>query len=299
MNVTVLRTPEDRFANLPAYVFQAHYAEIDGLRMHYVDQGPSNAPAVLMLHGEPSWSYLYRKMIPILANAGYRAVAPDLFGFGKSDKPANREDYSYQFHLDSVTALLDRLDARDLTLFAQDWGGLLGLRIAAEQPDRFARIIASNTGLPTGDTPMGPAFDQWKTFALSVPELPIGRIIQGGCKTQLAPDVVAAYDAPFPDETYKAGARAFPVLVPATPDDPAAPANRAAWIKLRQWTKPFLTAFSDGDPITQGGERILQTTIPGAHGQAHVTVAGAGHFLQEDKGEELANVIIEFMERTQ
>jgi haloalkane dehalogenase len=290
----ILRTPEERFADLPDYPFAPHYAQVGEVRIHYVDEGPRQAPPVLLLHGEPSWSFLYRKMIPPIAAAGFRVVAPDLVGFGKSDKPARREDYTYQRHVDWIRGLLELLDLREIVLFGQDWGGLIGLRLAAEHPDRFARIVAANTFLPTGDVDLGPAFEAWKKFSQEVPEFPVGRIVQSGCVNPLPPEVVAAYDAPFPDESYKAGARQFPVLVPARPDDPAAPANRRAWEVLSRWDEPFLTVFGDSDPITRGADRILQQVIPGARGQPHRTIQGAGHFLQEDKGEELAEIVIAF-----
>jgi haloalkane dehalogenase len=288
----ILRTPDERFRDLPGYPFAPHYADLGGLRMHYVDEGAG--PTVLLLHGEPSWSYLYRKMIPLLAGAGLRAVAPDLIGFGRSDKPAAREDYTYQRHMDWLAAFVRTLDLRDITLVCQDWGGLLGLRLAAEDPPRFAGIVAANTFLPTGDRKPPDAFFAWQQFSQTVPELPVGRIVQTGCRTTLPPEVIAAYEAPFPDERYKAGARQFPLLVPTTPDDPASAANRAAWEVLKEWRKPFLTAFSDQDPITGGGERVLQKLIPGAAGRTHPTIAGGGHFLQEDCGEALARVVIDF-----
>ena len=294
----VLRTPDERFANLPGFSFAPHYVDIQGLRMHYVDEGPRDADPVLLLHGEPSWCYLYRKMIPVITGAGHRAVAPDFIGFGRSDKLARREDYSYQFHVDTLAAFVDRLDLRKITLFGQDWGGLVGLRLAAEHPERFARIVAGNTGLPTGDQQMPEAFLRWQQFSQTSPVFDIGRVVQGGTVTTLSDDVVAAYDAPVPDDSYKAGARVFPALVPTAPDDPAAPANRKAWEVLRRWEKPFLTAFSDSDPVTRGGHLVLQAQVPGAKGQPHATIEGAGHFLQEDKGEELAAVIVDFIART-
>jgi haloalkane dehalogenase len=294
-----LRTPDDRFASLPDYPFGPHYVEVDGLRIHYVDEGPRDADPVLMLHGEPSWSYLYRKMIPPIAAAGLRAVAPDLVGFGRSDKPVRREDYTYQRHVDWMRGLLEALDLRHVTLVCQDWGGLIGLRLAAEHPERFRRIVTANTFLPTGDIPAGPAFQAWKEYSQTTPDFHVGGIVKGGCVSHLAPDIVAAYDAPFPDDRHKAGARQFPVLVPVTPDDPAAVPNRKAWDVLRQWRKPFLTAFSDQDPITRGGDRLFQQAIPGAQRQPHPTIAAAGHFLQEDKGEELARVVLDFIRQTQ
>jgi len=293
-----LRTPDDRFAALPGYAFGPHYVDADGLRIHYVDEGPRPAYPVLMLHGEPSWSYLYRKMIPIITAAGYRAVAPDLVGFGRSDKPTRRTDYTYQRHVDWMCGLIERLDLHHITLVCQDWGGLIGLRLAAEHPERFARVVAANTFLPTGDTPPGPAFLAWQKFSQETPEFPVGSIVRGGCVTTLDAGVIAAYDAPFPDETYKAGARQFPMLVPTTPDDPAAIPSRKAWEVLSHWTKPFLTAFSDGDPITAGADKILQQAIPGASGQPHTTITGGGHFLQEDQGEALAGCVVDFCART-
>ena len=296
----VLRTPEERFEKLPGYPFEPHFAEIangDGtrLRVHYADEGPRGADPVLLLHGEPSWSYLYRKMIPVLVAAGHRAVAPDLVGFGRSDKPALRSDYSYQRHVEWLRATVHALELRNVTLVCQDWGGLLGLRLVAEEPERFARVVAANTFLPTGDPPPGEAFLRWRDFSQRVPEFSAGFIVQSATATELPPEVTAAYDAPFPDESYKAGARAFPLLVPASSDDPAAPANRRAWQALERFEKPFLTAFSDGDPITRGGEAVFQARVPGAKGRAHVTIAGAGHFLQEDRGAELARAVVDFI----
>lgn len=294
----ILRTPDERFANLPEYPFEPHYVEVDNLRIHYVDEGPPDANPLLLLHGEPSWSYLYRKMIPILAQAGHRAIAPDLVGFGRSDKPASREDYTYQHHVDWLVGLLTALDLHTITLFCQDWGGLLGLRIAAEHEDRFARIVAANTFLPTGDTHPGRAFLAWQQFSQRAPVFHAGDIVKRGCVSQLAPEAIAAYDAPFPDESYVAGARQFPLLVPTTPDDPATTPNRRAWEVLRRWQKPFLCTFSDTDPITRGADTVLQSAIPSAKGQPHITITGAGHFLQEDKGEELAHTLIDFIART-
>jgi haloalkane dehalogenase len=293
-----LRTPDDCFAALPGYSFAPHYLDAGGVRVHYLDEGPRAAAPLLLLHGEPSWSYLYRKMIPILVSAGHRVVAPDLVGFGRSDKPSARADYTYQRHVDWMRAVLTGLDLRDVTLVCQDWGGLVGLRLVAEHPERFARVVAANTFLPTGDRDPGPAFLAWRKFSQEVPEFPVGRIVRGGCVTELPPEVVAAYDAPFPEERYKAGARQFPLLVPASPDDPAAEPNRAAWRVLEGWKKPFLTAFSDSDPITAGADVALQERIPGARGLPHTTITGAGHFLQEDRGEELARVVVDFVAST-
>jgi haloalkane dehalogenase len=294
----ILRTPDERFASLPGHPFAPHYTEVGGLRMHYVDEGPRAAPVVLLLHGEPSWSYLYRKMIPILVEAGLRAVAPDLVGFGRSDKPVRREEYTYQRHVDWLRGFLEAASLRDITLVCQDWGGLLGLRLVAEHPDWFARVVASNTFLPTGIAPPSPAFLAWRKYSQETPRFHAGGIVRGGCATQLAPEVVAAYDAPFPDDRHLSGARQFPVLVPISPDDPAAAANCVAWAELEKFEKPFLTAFSDLDPITRGLEAELQARIPGARGQPHSTIKGGGHFLQEDCGEDLAREVVGFVKRT-
>lgn len=294
----ILRTPDQRFANLPGYDFTPHYAQAGQARVHFVDEGPAAADPVVMLHGEPSWCYLYRKMIPIIAAAGHRAIAIDLVGFGRSDKPARREDYTYQRHLDWTGAVLGSLKLRNITLLCQDWGGLIGLRLAAAQPEHFARIVAANTFLPTGDQPPSDAFKSWQKFSQETPQFPVGRIVKGGCVSELSEEVVAAYDAPFPDERYKAGARQFPILVPIRPDDPASADNRKAWEVLRRWDKPFLTVFSDSDPITRGADRFLQEAIPGARHQPHTTITGAGHFLQEDKGPELAAAVVDFIART-
>lgn len=296
-----LRTPDDRFDALPGYPFAPNYVDVpDGeggsLRVHYLDEGPSDGEVVLLMHGEPSWSYLYRTMIPVLVEAGLRAVAPDLPGFGRSDKPARRTDYTYQRHVDWMrAALFDELDLRGLNLVCQDWGGLIGLRLVGEHPDRFARVVAANTFLPTGDNNPGDAFLAWQKFSQEVEEFPVGVIVNGGCTTDLAPEVIAAYDAPFPDESFKEGARQFPLLVPTSPDDPASEANREAWKTLEAFDKPFLTAFSDKDPITAGAFALLQKRIPGAAGQPHTTIEGGGHFLQEDRGDVLGRVVVDFI----
>ena len=294
----VLRTPEERFENLPDYPFAPHYLEVEDLRIHYVEEGSPEAEIVLMMHGEPSWSYLYRHMIPLFVEAGYRAIAPDLVGFGRSDKPASRLDHTYQRHVDWMAAWMEALDLQRITLIAQDWGSLIGLRLVAEHGERFSRVVVANGGLPTGDRPLTAGFEAWRRFSQRVPCLPVGRILNMGTQTQLSRAVRAAYEAPFPDESYKEGARILPALVPVLPDDPAAAANRRAWERLRQFGKPFLTAFSDGDPITRGGDRYLRKLVPGAVGQPHTTIEGAGHFLQEDKGPELARVVLDFMAGT-
>lgn len=310
----ILRTPDDRFDDLPDYPFAPRYVEVpvdaageglsgveagDTLRVHHLDEGPADAPAVLLLHGEPTWSYLYRHMIPPLVDAGLRVVAVDLVGFGRSDKPASTDDHTYARQVAWMrSALFDVLDLREITLFGQDWGALIGLRLVAEHPDRFARVVIGNGGLPSGDQKLTEAFQNWRTFALTTEHFPVGAIVAGGCTTDLDPSIVAAYDAPFPDERHKAGPRVYPALVPVGPDDPATPANRAAWEALGRFDKPFLTAFSDSDPITAGGHRALQRHIPGAAGRDHRTIEGGGHFLQEDRGPELARAIIDFVAAT-
>ncbi len=287
-----LRTPDHRFASLPGFAWSPKYLDVGGLRVARIDEGPADAPVMLLLHGEPSWSFLYRKMIPPLLDAGFRVVAPDLVGFGRSDKPTDPRAYTYQAHVDWMRAVLTALDLRGVTLFCQDWGGLIGLRLAAENGDRFARVCAANTYLPTGDEKVPPAFHVWRAFARWTPVFPTGRIVASGCVRGLTPEARAAYDAPFPSARYEAGARAFPALVPTRPDDPASAANRRAWDALQSWEKPFLTLFGRNDPITRGAERRLQSRIPGAKGQPHDTLRGAGHFLQEDVGPELAARLI-------
>ena len=293
-----LETPIERFENLPDYPFTPHYAEVgEGLRMHYVAEGPEEGEVILLLHGQPSWSYLYRSMIPVFVDSGFRVFAPDLIGFGKSSKPTAMEDYSYQAHVDWMEEFIAQLDLTHINLFCQDWGGLIGLRLVAET-DRFARVVAGNTGMPTGDQAMPEAFAKWQQFVKSVPVLPVGTILQNATVRTLSPEEVAAYEAPFPDASYQAGAKIFPALVPTRPDDPASAANRAAWKKLMAWDKPFLTLFSDSDPITKGGERVMQKLIPGTKGQDHHIIEQGGHFLQEDKGEEIAKRMIAFIQAT-
>lgn len=294
----VLRTPDERFENLPGYDFDPHYAEIDGYRVHYLDEGPRDGEVVLMLHGEPTWSYLYRKMIPVLNEAGLRCIVPDLIGFGRSDKPTSMDTHTYKFHVDAMTKLVEHLDLQNATFFGQDWGGLIGLRVVAENEERFARVVIANTGLPTGaNTGIGAseAFMRWKAMNQAMidrGDIPVGTMVSGSVND---PSVKDAYDAPFPTPEYKAGPLIMPQHVPVTPDDPAREANEAAWDVFRNWDKPFLTAFSDGDPITRGGEAVFQNEIPGAKGQNHTTIKDAGHFLQEQKGQELANVIVQFV----
>jgi haloalkane dehalogenase len=295
-----LRTPDARFDDLKDYAFAPHYLHVDDteagrLRLHYLDEGPRDAAPVLALHGEPTWSYLYRHMIPVFTAAGHRVLAPDLVGFGKSDKPTQREDYTYARHVAWMTDWLTQVDARDITLVCQDWGGLIGLRLVAAMPDRFARVVTANTALPTGDRPMGAAFEAWRAFSQQVPDFRAGRIVHGGTARKIDAQDQAAYDAPFPDEAHKAGARAFPMLVPCTPDDPEAPANRAAWEVLRRFDRPWLTAFGADDKVMAGMDAVFQKLIPGAVGQPHVILPNAGHFLQEDVGPELARIVCDFI----
>ena len=296
----LLRTPEDRFNDLPDFDFPPLYADIENprdgiIRVAYVEAGPPDGPPVLLLHGEPSWSFLYRKVLPVLADAGLRAIAPDLVGFGRSDKPVDATDHSYAKHVEWMRALaFDALDLRDVTLVGQDWGGLIGLRLVAEHPERFARVVAANTVLPTGDEDMPEVWWKFRQAVEKAPVLDIGRFVQSGCKTELSEDVRAAYDAPFPNEMYKAGPRVMPTLVPTSPDDPATEANRRAWTTLSDLDLPLLCAFSDGDPITGPAAPVLRR-VKGAQNRDHPTVTGAGHFLQEDAGEELGRIVAGFV----
>lgn len=292
----VLTTPDSRFENLAGYPFAPHYLEVAAsdtqpLRMHYVDEGRADGPPIVLLHGEPTWSYLYRTMIPPLADGGHRVLAPDLIGFGRSDKPSRIGDYSYLRHVEWVTSWLEHLDLRDVTLFGQDWGSLIGLRIAAEQSDRIARIVVANGFLPTAQRRTPPAFYAWRAFARYSPVLPAGRLVAAATVHKVPAEVRTGYDAPFPDKTYQAGARAFPLLVPTSPGDPAVPANRAAWEALGRWEKPFLAVFGARDPILGRADRPLIGHVPGAAGQPHARING-GHFVQEDCGPELAARIL-------
>ncbi len=295
-----LRTPDERFENLPDFNFQPHYLTMDDteggeLRVHYLDEGDPNTNPVLMMHGEPSWCYLYRKMIPIVVSAGHRTIVPDLVGFGRSDKPTKQKDYTYQRHVHWIQSVIDQLSLSNITLVCQDWGGLIGLRLVAENPDRFDRVVAANTLLTTGDRRPGDEFLQWQEFSQITPEFDVGQILNFATTTDLTPEIIAAYDAPFPDESYKKGARQFPMLVPVTPNDPASEKNRAAWEVLKKWEKPFLTAFSDSDPITSVALPDFQNLIPGAKNQPHTTIKNGGHFLQEDQGKALAQVVVDFI----
>jgi haloalkane dehalogenase len=291
--VRLLRTPEDRFAALPGFDYPARYADAGGVRMAYVEDGPPGGEPVLLLHGEPSWSFLYRAVLPVLAGAGLRAIAADLVGFGRSDKPAEMGDHSYARHVEWVRAFaFGALGLSGVTLVGQDWGGLIGLRLVAEHPGRFARVVAANTGLPTGDQQMPEVWLRFREVVRTAPTLDISRLVQAGCRHELPGGVLAAYEAPFPDESFKAGPRVMPSLVPTTPDDPASGANRAAWARLAAWDKPFLVAFSDSDPITGAMAPILERVVPGA---VRTVIEGAGHFLQEDAGERLGTAIVDFI----
>ncbi len=295
--MTVLRTPDERFADLPEFPYEPRYVQLDDTRMHYVDEGEGET--VLCLHGEPTWSFLYRKIIAGLSDR-FRVVAPDFIGFGRSDKYGDRDRYTFQMHHDKMVAFLDALQLRDITLVCQDWGGLIGLRLAAELPDRFARLVIMNTGLPTGEERMSEGFQQWLDFVKRTQDLPIGLVIQRALAAgdNVDPAVIAAYEAPFPDASYKAGAAQFPLLVPIEPTQPGADAMRRTRQVLSKWTKPVQVMFSDGDPITRGGDRFFRKLIPTAADQPEITIRGAGHFLQEDRGEEIAEHIAAFVERT-
>ncbi len=325
-----VRTPDDRFENLPDFSFAPNYSQVpDGeggsLRIHHLDEGPADGELILCLHGQPTWSFLYRKMIPVFVEAGFRVIAPDFVGFGRSDKPTSVDDYSYARHVQWMSAWLEGLDLRGVNLFCQDWGGLIGLRLVAAFPERFSRVVAANTGLPDGmglpkqaagpmrevyagipivkaselferfrDKSGPPGFFFWRKYCAESPEFSVGDVMQNAGGRQAA-EIRAAYEAPFPDESYVAGARKFPSLVPIFPDDPEIPANQAAWKVLEGFTRPFLTAFSDSDPVTAGGFKPMQERIAGAKGVAHVTIRGAGHFLQEEKGPEVARAMIDFI----
>lgn len=289
----IIRTPENRFENLGDYNFSANYLDVEeGLRLHYLDEGDRDQPIILLLHGEPTWSYLYRKMIPILSKH-FRVIAPDLIGFGKSDKLVHQQDYSYQKHIDWISTFIKKLDLKNMTLFCQDWGGLIGLRIITEMENRFSMVIASNTALPTGDMPLSETFLKWRKYSQYSPRFDIGKVVEMGSVQSLSEEVLAAYNAPFPSEEYKAGARIFPTLVPVDHDNPESAKNLEAWEKLKHWNKPFLTIFGGKDDIMAGAEKLFQKLIPGTKGQPH-KIIDAGHFIQEDKGEELAGLILEF-----
>ena len=298
----VLRTPDSRFENLDGYNFSPNYINIEDpdlgtMRVHYVDEGPKDALPVIMMHGEPSWSYLYRGMIERVSAAGLRVLSSDLIGFGRSDKPAETSDYSYTKHVDWMAQWLRAMNLNQAVLFCQDWGGLIGLRLVAANPDLFKGVLAGNTFLPTGKGKPSKAFLAWQEFSQTTPEFKVGKIIQGATVTDLSDDIVAGYDAPYPDESYKAGARIFPALVPTSEDMDGAADNVQAWQVLSKWTKPFLTCFSDSDPVTGGLDKNFQKMIPGCEGQPHQIVKGGGHFLQEDCPQELSEIIVDFCAR--
>jgi haloalkane dehalogenase len=328
-----LRTPDERFENLADFPFQPHYQQIsDGeggeLRVHYLDEGPAEAPVVLLLHGQPSWCYLYRYMIAPLLDAGFRVIAPDLIGFGRSDKPTEITHYSYASHIAWMSDWLNALGLNDITLFCQDWGSLIGLRLVTAFPQRFAHVVLANGGMPTGmvpkefteplkeayktlpvvqaeelgerfqDTSGIPGFLYWRKFCAQSPDLEIGRVMQSASATPLTAEEVAAYNAPFPDQTFMAGARRFPSLVPLFHDEPEVEENKAAWDILRQFNKPFMTAFGDNDPVTAGGELQFQQEVPGAQGVAHRTIANAGHFLQQEQPEQCVQAILDITGRS-
>ena len=327
-----VRTPDERFENLQGFPFAPNYTEVDDseggkLRMHYLDEGPSDGQIVLCMHGQPSWSYLYRNMIPILTKAGYRCIAPDLVGFGRSDKPTSIDDYTFARHVEWVRQLISNLGLTDITLIGQDWGGLIGLRVAAENEDLFARIVVANTGLPTGapvpkemeealykkfdETPGLPpqemmmkmatstdgfGFFYWIKYCAEYPDFKVTDIIQPGDGKPFPAEVQAGYGAPFPDNSYMSGARKFPTLVPILPNNEAIPANKAAWEVFEKWQKPVITAFSNNDLVTAGGDKPFQERVPGAKGQKHVTIDGGGHFLQDARAAQLCEVVIGFIQ---
>ena len=295
--MSVIRTPEERFANLSDFSFKPHYVEINGLRVHYVDEGKGEV--LLCLHGEPTWSYLYRKMIPLLS-AKHRVIAMDFIGFGRSDKFTEQSEYSFKMHRDTLSGFINALSLNQITLVVYDWGGLIGLRIVSEMPERFSRLVIMNTWLPTGDVPVSEAFLKWRHFAKNTPDLPIGQVMRMGMAngSLLTPEIIAAYEAPFPDASYKAGAAAWPLLVPIKPDDAGAAEMRQTREFLSKCEKPTLVMFSDKDPITHGADKFFRKLIPSAKNQPEITIKDAGHFLQEEKGEKIARHIPKFMERT-
>lgn len=304
--IAAVRTPEERFAALDGYPYQPRYVDVgspdDGdcpgpLRMAYVDEGPADGPVVLLLHGEPTWGYLYRHMVEPLVAAGLRVVVPDLVGFGRSDKPTDLAAYSYARHVAWTRAFCDALDLDAITLFCQDWGSLIGLRMVGEQPDRFARVVVANGFLPAGEQPANLAFRTWRAFARWTPVLPVSRIVAVGTKRTLSKAERAAYAAPFPSRRHLAGARVFPRLVPTSADDPAMPAQRAAWEALGRYERPFLCLFGRHDPILGGADKPLLAHVPGAQGQPHARLEGS-HFVQEDCGSELARRVVELVRTT-
>ena len=289
------RTPDDRFDNLADFPYEPKYVEIDGLRMAYVDEGAADGPVMLLLHGEPTWGYLYRRMIPPLVAAGYRCVVPDLIGFGRSDKPTDRSVYTYSGHVAWMHAFIDAIDLPTATLFAQDWGGLIGLRVVAEQPDRFGRVAIGNTALPVGKS-LGPGFDMWLAASQNMAFMDCGALLQRATTArELTDGEMDAYRAPFPDEAHMAGAREFPTLVCITPDHGGVAENTAAWAVWEQWAKPFVTLWCPGDPVLGQLHHEFIERIPGAQGQPHQEFSPGGHFVQDDHGEDIAAALIDWM----
>ena len=297
--MTVIRTPDACFENLPNYDFKPHYLEVPDekfgrLRMHYLDEGPADGQIILLMHGQGCWSYIFRYMIPVLVGGGYRIIAPDYIGFGRSDKLPSTEDYSFQKHIDWLTAFFRGMQLEGITAYLFDWGGFFGMRIAAEHPEIFGRIALSNTQLPTGDSPGRDWFINWRAEQFALPEFPQGEMVNSGVKNKLSAETIAAFDAPYIDETFKTGPRRFPMILPISPDDPAAPANQIAWAKLASWEKPVLTLYSsDFTGSSMGPDKILNQ-IPGTRGQNHALLDNAGFYIVEDKATELAERLLEF-----